>query len=186
MKLWDKNIQTDQLIEQFTIGKDREMDLLLAQYDVLGSLAHITMLEQVGLITAEELRELYAELLKIYEMIEKHEFVIEEGTEDVHTQVELLLTKRLGDKGKKIHAARSRNDQVLLDIKLFIRDEIQQIVESLNKLFDLLIEQSNQYKNFLIPGYTHLQVAMPSSFGLWFGAYAETLLDDLRLLKAAL
>jgi argininosuccinate lyase len=185
MKLWDKDIQTDKLIEQFTVGKDREMDLLIARYDVLGSLAHITMLEHIGLLTNNELRDLYAELLKVYKVIEKNEFVIEEGVEDVHSQVELMLTKQLGDTGKKIHAARSRNDQVLLDIKLYIRDELHQIVYEVKELFDLLILQSNNYQNTLIPGYTHLQVAMPSSFGLWFGAYAETLTDDLRLLQAA-
>lgn len=185
MKLWDKDIQTDKLIEQFTVGKDREMDLLIARYDVLGSLAHITMLEHIGLLTREELRELYDELLKVYKVIEENEFVIEEGVEDVHSQVELLLTKQLGDTGKKIHAARSRNDQVLLDIKLYIRDEIHQIVDEVQELFNLLILQSNSYRDTLIPGYTHLQVAMPSSFGLWFGAYAETLTDDLRLLQAA-
>jgi argininosuccinate lyase len=185
MKLWDKNIKTDKLIEQFTIGKDRELDLMLARYDVLGSLAHITMLEHIGLLQTDELTQLKAELIHIYESVEKNEFIIEEGIEDVHSQVELLLTKKLGDTGKKIHSARSRNDQVLLDIKLFIRDELQHLVEKTQLLFNLLIEQSNRYKDHLIPGYTHLQVAMPSSFGLWFGAYAENLTDDLRMLQAA-
>jgi argininosuccinate lyase len=185
MKLWDKNIQTDKFIELFTVGKDRELDILLARYDVLGSLAHIAMLESVGLISAAELHELGTKLRDIYVSIEKNQFVIEEGVEDVHSQVELLLTRSLGDTGKKIHSARSRNDQVLLDIKLFIRDEIQQVVDAVKVLFDLLIVQSNQYKDFLIPGYTHLQVAMPSSFGLWFGGHAENLTDDMRMLTAA-
>jgi argininosuccinate lyase len=185
MKLWDKNISTDKFIEQFTIGKDLELDLLLARYDVLGSLAHIIMLEKIGLISATELHELSRELLIIFESIERQEFSIEEGIEDVHSQVELLLTRKIGDAGKKIHAARSRNDQVLLDIKLFIRDEIHQVVNGTETLFNLLIGQSEKYKDLLIPGYTHLQVAMPSSFGLWFGAYAENLTDDLFMLQAA-
>jgi argininosuccinate lyase len=185
MKLWDKNIQTDKLIEQFTVGKDRELDLLLAPYDVLGSLAHIAMLRSIGLLNTEELQLLNKELRNIYETIEKGNFTIEEGIEDVHSQVEHLLTLKLGDTGKKIHAARSRNDQVLLDLKLFMRDGIQKIATSVKTLFHQLILQSNQYKDLLIPGYTHLQVAMPSSFGLWFGAYAENLADDLRLLQTA-
>jgi argininosuccinate lyase len=185
MKLWDKDIQTDKLIEQFTVGKDRELDPLLARYDVLGSMAHIIMLESIGLINAVELQQLSGELFHIYESIENQAFIIEEGVEDVHSQVELLLTRKLGDTGKKIHAARSRNDQVLLDIKMFVREEIQRIVEGIEVLFDLLLSQSERYKDFLIPGYTHLQVAMPSSFGLWFGAYAENLTDDLQLLHAA-
>src|SRR5512145_456789 len=185
MKLWDKNIQTDRLIELFTVGKDRELDLLLARYDILGSLAHIIMLESIGLISKDELQVLTKELLTIYRDAEQGSFTIEDGVEDVHSQVELLLTRRIGDTGKKIHAARSRNDQVLLDIKLFIRDEIQQVVGEVNTLFKLLLSQSEQYRHILIPGYTHLQVAMPSSFGLWFGAYAESLNDDVILLQAA-
>jgi argininosuccinate lyase len=185
MKLWDKNIHTDQYIEQFTIGRDRELDLLLARFDVLGSIAHIIMLESIGLLSAAELSELKSELRRIYETIEKGDFIIEEGIEDVHSQVELMLTRKLGDTGKKIHSARSRNDQVLLDIKLFIREELHQIVEGAEELFNLLLTQSDRYKDLLIPGYTHLQVAMPSSFGLWFGAYAENLVDDLRMLHTA-
>ena len=185
MKLWDKDIQTDKFIEQFTVGKDRELDILLARYDVLGSMAHITMLESIGLLTRDELRVLREELIRIYKAIEQGAFVIQDGVEDVHSQIELLLTERLGDTGKKIHSARSRNDQVLLDIKLFIRDEIQQIAEGTEELFKLLIAQSDRYKEVLIPGYTHLQVAMPSSFGLWFGAYAENLTDDMLLLQTA-
>jgi len=185
MKLWDKNIQTDKLIEQFTVGRDRELDLLLAPYDVLGSLAHIAMLRSIGLLSSEELELLNNELRNIYETIEKGNFIIEDGIEDVHSQVEHLLTLKLGDIGKKIHAARSRNDQVLLDLKLFMRDGIQKIAASVQTLFHHLIRQSDQYKDVLIPGYTHLQVAMPSSFGLWFGAYAESLADDLRLLQTA-
>src|SRR5512145_2130557 len=185
MKLWDKNIQTDRLIELFTVGKDRELDLLLARYDILGSLAHIIMLESIGLISKDELQVLTKELLTIYRDAEQGSFTIEDGVEDVHSQVELLLTRRIGDTGKKIHAARSRNDQVLLDIKLFIRDEIQQIVGEVNALFKLLLSQSEQYRHILIPGYTHLQVAMPSSFGLWFGAYAENLTEDLLMIHAA-
>lgn len=185
MKLWDKGIQTDKHIEQFTVGKDREMDLLLARYDILGSIAHIIMLESIGLISANELSDLHDELIHIYKSIEKQEFVIEDGVEDVHSQVELLLTRKLGDTGKKIHSARSRNDQVLLDIKLFIREELHRVVEGVEELFNLLLLQSEKYRELLIPGYTHLQVAMPSSFGLWFGAYAENLTDDMQLLHAA-
>ena len=185
MKLWDKDIKTDKMIEQFTVGRDRELDLLLAPFDVLGSLAHITMLRHIGLLTEIEFTALTDELINIYELTEKNSFVIEEGVEDVHSQVELLLTRKLGDTGKKIHAARSRNDQVLLDIKLYIRDQIQRVVGETEGLFDLLIQSSNLYRELLIPGYTHMQVAMPSSFGLWFGAYAESLCDDLKLLQAA-
>jgi argininosuccinate lyase len=185
MKLWDKNIQTDKIIEQFTVGKDRELDMLLAPFDILGSIAHIIMLEHVGLLQQEELNLLRTELIHIYECIEKGAFVIEEGVEDVHSQVEFLLTQKLGDAGKKIHSARSRNDQIILDIKLYIRDEIQHIVNKTKALFTLLQEKSNLYREVLIPGYTHLQVAMPSSFGLWFGAYAENLVDDLLMIQAA-
>ena len=185
MKLWDKNTQTDKDIERFTIGRDREMDLYLTKYDVLGSMAHIMMLESVGLLGTDELKLLLDELKKIYRMAENGEFVIEEGVEDVHSQVELLLTRALGDTGKKIHSGRSRNDQVLVDIKLFTRDRIRELTELVSGLFDVLISQSNRYKDVLMPGYTHLQIAMPSSFGLWFGAYAESLTDDLQLLQAA-
>ena len=184
-KLWEKNVQVDHEVDLFTVGKDREMDLYLAPYDVLGSMAHITMLESIGLLTKEELRLLLKELRAIYSVAEKGEFVIEEGIEDVHSQVELMLTRQLGDMGKKIHSGRSRNDQVLLDLKLFTRAKIQQIVKSAEKLFQVLLEQSDRYKHVLMPGYTHLQIAMPSSFGLWFGAYAESLVDDLRLMEAA-
>ncbi len=184
-KLWEKNIQVDKDIERFTIGKDREMDLYLAKYDVLGSMAHITMLESIGLLTSSELQLLLSELKKIYDLTDKGQFIIESGVEDVHSQVELMLTRSLGDIGKKIHSGRSRNDQVLLDLKLFTREKIQHIVKQTSGLIEILLEQSEKYKSILIPGYTHLQVAMPSSFGLWFGAYAESLTDDLQLLLAA-
>ena len=184
-KLWEKNVQVDKEVETFTVGKDREMDLYLAKYDVLGSMAHITMLESIGLLTKEELTALLAELKNIYAVADSGEFVIEEGVEDVHSQVELMLTRRLGDVGKKIHSGRSRNDQVLLDLKLYTRAQIQELVELTNGLFEVLISQSNRYKEVLMPGYTHLQVAMPSSFGLWFGAYAESLADDLQMMQAA-
>lgn len=184
-KLWEKNVQVDQEVDTFTVGKDREMDLYLAKYDVLGSMAHITMLESIGLLTREELTVLLAELKNIYAVADSGRFVIEEGVEDVHSQVELMLTRRLGDTGKKIHSGRSRNDQVLLDLKLFTRAQIQEIVELVSGLFEVLISQSNRYKDVLLPGYTHLQIAMPSSFGLWFGAYAESLADDLQLMQAA-
>ena len=183
--LWEKNVQVDHEVDIFTVGKDREMDLYLAKYDVLGSMAHITMLESIGLLTKEELNVLLAELRNIYAVADRGEFIIEEGIEDVHSQVELMLTRRLGDMGKKIHSGRSRNDQVLLDLKLFTRSQIQELVELVSGLFDVLISQSNRYKDVLLPGYTHLQVAMPSSFGLWFGAYAESLVDDLQLMQAA-
>lgn len=184
-KLWTKNVSMTQEIEKFTIGKDREMDLYLAKYDVLGSMAHITMLESIGLLKADELKALLAELKSIYAQAEKGEFVIEDGVEDVHSQVEMILTRKLGDIGKKIHSGRSRNDQVLVDLKLFIRDQIKDIAALVKNLFDELITQSNKYKDVLMPGYTHLQVAMPSSFGLWFGAYAEGLVDDMQYLLAA-
>ena len=177
--------RVDHEVDIFTVGKDREMDLYLAKYDVLGSMAHITMLESIGLLTKEELNVLLAELRNIYAVADRGEFIIEEGIEDVHSQVELMLTRRLGDMGKKIHSGRSRNDQVLLDLKLFTRSQIQELVELVSGLFDVLISQSNRYKDVLLPGYTHLQVAMPSSFGLWFGAYAESLVDDLQLMQAA-
>ena len=184
-KLWEKNVQVDKEVETFTVGKDREMDLYLAKYDVLGSMAHITMLESIGLLAKEELTVLLAELKNIYAVADRGEFVIEEGVEDVHSQVELMLTRRLGDIGKKIHSGRSRNDQVLLDLKLYTRAQIRELVELTNGLFEVLISQSNRYKEVLIPGYTHLQIAMPSSFGLWFGAYAESLADDLQMMQAA-
>ncbi|GHT67756.1 argininosuccinate lyase [Bacteroidia bacterium] len=185
MKLWEKNIKIDKEIEKFTIGKDREMDLYLAKADVLGSMAHITMLESIGLLTGDELQTLLSELRAIYRTILSGEFVIEEGVEDVHSQVELLLTREVGDTGKKIHSGRSRNDQVLLDLKLFTRDAIQNLVGKISELIDILLAQSEKYKSVFLPGYTHLQIAMPSSFGLWFGAYAESLTDDLQLLLAA-
>ncbi|MCR5130101.1 MAG: argininosuccinate lyase [Prevotella sp.] len=184
-KLWSKNYEMTSEIERFTVGRDREMDLYLAPFDVLGSMAHITMLESIGLLEREELDVLLAELRTIYQQCERGEFVIEEGVEDVHSQVELMLTRRLGDVGKKIHSGRSRNDQVLVDLKLFIRHELQEVVMLVKKLFDRLQERSEETKHVLMPGYTHLQVAMPSSFGLWFGAHAESLCDDILMLQAA-
>jgi argininosuccinate lyase len=185
MKLWQKNTASLAEVETFTVGKDREMDLYLAPFDVLGSLAHIQMLESVGLLTKPELSSLQAELKKIYAVIEKGEFKLQDDVEDIHSQVELLLTQALGDTGKKIHSARSRNDQVLVDVKLFLRSELESLVGSVLSLFELLQTQSEKYKDHLFPGYTHLQLAMPSSFGLWFGAYAESLVDDLNTVKAA-
>ena len=185
MKLWEKNFSINKEIERFTVGRDREMDMYLARYDVLGSMAHITMLESIGLLEKAELEQLLAELKRIYAACENGEFAIEDDVEDVHSQVELMLTRRLGDMGKKIHSGRSRNDQVLVDLKLFIRNEIKEIVELVKALFDELLQKSDEYKNVLMPGYTHLQVAMPSSFGLWFGAYAESLADDMLFLQAA-
>lgn len=185
MKLWDKGYSVNKLIEDFTVGKDRELDLYLARYDVLGSMAHATMLQSIGLLEKDELDQLLAELKLIYQVAEQGDFVIEEGVEDVHSQVETMLTRKLGDVGKKIHSGRSRNDQVLLDLKLFARNEIQEIVLLGDRLFDILIAQAEKYKDFLMPGYTHLQVAMPSSFGLWFSAYAESLADDFLLMQAA-
>ena len=171
-KLWEKSVQVNQEIERFTVGRDREMDLYLAKYDVLGSMAHITMLQSIGLLTQEELDVLLTELRHIYADADQGNFIIEDGVEDVHSQVELLLTRRLGDVGKKIHSGRSRNDQVLLDLKLFTRAQLKEIAELVEDLFDALIAQSDKYKEVLMPGYTHLQIAMPTSFGLWFGAYA--------------
>nr|WP_320119648.1 argininosuccinate lyase [uncultured Marinifilum sp.] len=185
MKLWDKGVKVDKKIEQFTVGQDRELDLQLAAFDVLGSLAHIEMLESIGLLEKDELKKIQEELRKIYSSIKNEAFVIEDGIEDVHSQIEFLLTQELGDIGKKIHSGRSRNDQVLLDLKLFTRNKLEEIVREARLLFDELIAKSNQYKDVLIPGYTHLQVAMPSSFGLWFGAYAESLTDDLLVLQSA-
>ena len=184
-KLWEKNVRVNEEIDRFTVGRDREMDLYLAKHDVLGSMAHITMLESIGLLTAGELEMLLAELKNIYASAEKGEFVIEDGIEDVHSQVELMLTRKLGDVGKKIHSGRSRNDQVLVDLKLFTRAELKEVAEEVEQLFHVLISQSNTYKDVLMPGYTHLQIAMPSSFGLWFGAYAESLVDDMMFLQAA-
>ncbi len=184
-KLWEKNTEVNKEIEKFTVGKDRELDLYLAKHDVLGSMAHITMLQSIGLLSREELTVLLAELKNIYAQAEAGQFIIEEGIEDVHSQVELMLTRKLGDTGKKIHSGRSRNDQVLLDLKLFTRAQLQDIAESVLTLFNELQTQSERYKDVLMPGYTHLQVAMPSSFGLWFGAYAESLTDDMLFLQAA-
>ena len=184
-KLWEKNTEVNQEIEKFTVGRDRELDLYLARYDVLGSMAHITMLESIGLLGKDELPVLLEELRRIHADIEAGRFIIEEGVEDVHSQVELLLTRKLGDVGKNIHSGRSRNDQVLVDLKLFTRAQLQDIAEEVRVLFEELQAQSERYKGVLMPGYTHLQVAMPSSFGLWFGAYAESLVDDLLFLQAA-
>ena len=184
-KLWEKNVQVNERIDKFTVGKDREMDLYLAKYDVLGSMAHITMLQSIGLLKENELKTLLKELKGIYLSAEKGEFVIEDDIEDVHSQVELMLTRKLGDVGKKIHSGRSRNDQVLLDLKLFTRAQLKEVAGKVQLLFAALIRQSNTYKDVLMPGYTHLQVAMPSSFGIWFGAYAESLVDDMTFLQAA-
>ena len=185
MKLWNKGFEPDKLIEDFTVGADRELDLRLARYDVQGSMAHIRMLESIGLLESSELPVLLAALERIAQSIERGEFVIEEGIEDVHSQVELMLTRELGDMGKKIHSGRSRNDQVLVDLKLFMRDEMKSVAKAVKRVFDRLQSLSNEHKDTLMPGYTHLQVAMPSSFGLWFGAYAESLVDDLEMVAAA-
>lgn len=185
MKLWQKDKAALAAVEQFTVGRDREMDAYLAAFDVQGSLAHIAMLESVGLLPKEDLAVLQKELKQIYLEIQAGKFVLEDGVEDIHSQVELLLTRRLGEAGKKIHSGRSRNDQVLVDLKLFLRSELENIVHETKQLFDLLQTQSEAYKNHLLPGYTHLQIAMPSSFGLWFGAYAESLVDDLIMLQGA-
>lgn len=184
-KLWEKNVEVNKDIDRFTVGRDRELDLYLAKYDVMGSMAHITMLESIGLLEKDELTTLLAELRNIYAIAERGEFVIEDDIEDVHSQVELMLTRKLGDMGKKIHSGRSRNDQVLVDLKLFTRDRLMTIAQKVMRLFEELQKQSENYKNVLMPGYTHLQVAMPSSFGLWFGAYAESLADDMLFLQAA-
>ncbi len=185
MKLWDKGFEPDKMIEEFTVGQDRELDLRLAKYDIEGSMAHIRMLESIGLLEKDELTTLLEALEDIKGIAERGEFVIEDGVEDVHSQVEFMLTERLGDLGKKIHSGRSRNDQVLVDLKLFMRDELKKIAESVRHLFDRLQHLSEEYKDVLMPGYTHLQIAMPSSFGLWFGAYAESLADDMQILAAA-
>ena len=185
MKLWQKDKASLKEVETFTVGKDREMDMYLAAFDVLGSLAHIQMLESVGLVTKNELTQLQSTLKNIYQQIQKGEFRLQDDVEDIHSQVELLLTQKLGDVGKKIHAARSRNDQVLVDIKLYLRNELEDLVKTILPFFELLQAQSEKYKDHLLPGYTHLQLAMPSSFGLWFGAYAESLVDDMITLKSA-
>ncbi len=184
-KLWDKGFEPDALIEKFTVGNDRDLDLRLARYDVQGSMAHIKMLQSIGLLEKDELDTLLAGLEDILKTIEAGDFRIEDDVEDVHSQVEFLLTQRLGDLGKKIHAGRSRNDQVLVDLNLFMRDELRTIAKAVERLFDRLLQLSDRYKDVLMPGYTHLQVAMPSSFGLWFGAYAESLTDDMHMLVAA-
>jgi len=184
-KLWQKNTIVDKEIERFTVGKDPEMDMYLAEYDVLGSMAHVTMLSHVGLIAPENLPAILDGLRAIHSQIKAGEFTIEPGVEDIHSEVELLLTRRLGDLGKQIHSGRSRNDQVLLDLRLFTRAKIAEVLHAVENLFEVLQAQSERYKNVLLPGYTHLQIAMPSSFGLWFGAYAESLVDDVQLLQAA-
>ncbi len=185
MKLWQKDKETSRLVETFTVGNDRELDQQMAAFDVLGSLAHTQMLQSIGLLTSEELSMIKKELKKIYAEIESGNFLIEEGVEDVHSQVELLLTQRIGEAGKKIHSGRSRNDQVLVDLKLLFRSKIEEIVKSTDILFSQLISLSESHKDKLLPGYTHLQIAMPSSFGLWFGAYAESLVDDMEMMLAA-
>ncbi len=185
MKLWQKETSTNKQVETFTVGQDREMDLFLAEFDVLGSLAHTQMLESIGLLDKTDLTAIQKELKNIYQEIQEGKFTIEDGIEDVHSQVEMLLTQRIGEAGKKIHSGRSRNDQVLVDLKLFFRSQIQEMVISVDELFKLLIQLAEEHKNKLMPGYTHLQIAMPSSFGLWFGAYAESLIDDLEVLLAS-
>ena len=185
MKLWNKGFEPDKAIEEYTVGNDRVLDLRLAQYDIEGSMAHIKMLETIGLLEKSELEQLLAALAELLEEAKRGNFVIEEGVEDVHSQVELMLTRKLGDVGKKIHSGRSRNDQVLVDLKLFMRDELRDVARHAKQLFDRLIALSEEHKDTLMPGYTHLQIAMPSSFGLWFGAYAESLIDDMRLVVAA-
>jgi len=183
--VWYKGTNINEAISRFTVGRDREMDMYLARFDVMGTMAHIRMLESIKLLTGEELRSLEEELRQIYQRILDDDFCIEDGVEDVHSQVELMLTRKLGNAGKKVHSGRSRNDQVLVDIKLFVRHEIEEMVKAIDRLFNVLIKQSERYNDVLMPGYTHLQVAMTSSFGLWFGAYAESLTDDLRLMQAA-
>ncbi len=184
-KLWSKGFEPDKMIEEFTVGRDRELDLKLARYDVEGSIAHITMLQSIGLLSADELEVLTSELNAIKQTIDSGQFTIEPGIEDIHSQIELMLTRKLGEVGKKIHSGRSRNDQVLVDIKLFLRSELRRIGSEVDRLFECLQSLSEQYKDVLMPGYTHAQIAMPSSFGLWFGAYAEALIDDVQLLVAA-
>jgi len=185
MKLWQKNIASVKEVETFTVGKDRELDLYLAPFDVLGSLAHIQMLQSINLLTSDELNVLQKGLKEIYKDIQSGKFKLDDDVEDIHSQVEIILTKKFGDTGKKIHSARSRNDQVLVDLKLYMRNEIEMLVHDVQEFFNLLLQQSEKYKTYLLPGYTHLQLAMPSSFGLWFGAYAESLADDMITLHAA-
>lgn len=185
MKLWQKDKQVEKSVETFTVGRDRELDEQMAAFDVLGSLAHTRMLESIGLLNKEDLEVVQKELKAIYKEIEAGNFAIHEGVEDIHSQVELLLTERIGEAGKKIHSGRSRNDQVLVDLKLFFRDQIKNMVSNTEALFHQLVSLSEEHKDKLLPGYTHLQIAMPSSFGLWFGAYAESLTDDLELMLAA-
>ena len=185
MKLWDKGFSTDKKIDLFTVGNDRELDLILAKYDVIGNVAHAKMLHSIGLLTAKELQSLETELELILADINNGNFIIEDTFEDVHSKIEFLLTEKLGDTGKKIHTARSRNDQVLVDVHLYVKDALDEIEGSVDELFDLLIKLAEQYKDVLLPGYTHLQVAMPSSFGMWFSAYAESLIDDIYFIKAA-
>ena len=185
MKLWEKETKVAEVVERFTVGRDLEFDIDLAAYDVLGSLAHTAMLAQIGLLEQDEKAQIHHELKSIYKDIEADNFEIQDGVEDIHSQVEFILTERLGEIGKKIHSGRSRNDQVLVDLKLFMRQEIKEITDGVELLFNRLMSLSDQHKNALIPGYTHMQVAMPSSFGLWFGAYAESLVDDLHMLFAA-
>lgn len=185
MKLWQKNTKTENVVDKFTVGHDRELDVHLAAADILGSLAHTQMLESIGLLTKAELVQIQEELKSIFKEVEKGNFKIDSDVEDVHSQIEFLLTQRIGEAGKKIHSGRSRNDQVLVDLKLFFRSEIEHIVNNTNLLFNQLVSLSEKHKAILIPGYTHLQIAMPSSFGLWFGAYAESLIDDLEMMLAA-
>ena len=185
MKLWKNNSKISPEVEKFTVGKDRELDLLLAKYDILGSIAHAKMLQEIKLLSLEEYMALDTELKNIYQSIQKDQFRIEEKVEDVHSQIEFMLTEKLGDIGRKIHTGRSRNDQVLLDIRMFMREEIKELVTDIEILFELFLELSEQYKTYFLPGYTHTQVAMPSSFGLWFAAYAESLVDDLIILHSA-
>lgn len=185
MKIWQKNISSTVEVDRFTVGADREMDLQLAKADVLGSLAHTRMLESISLMSAEELNEVQRELKSIYAEIEQGRFTIEDGAEDVHSQVEAMLSRRIGETGKKIHSGRSRNDQVLVDLRIYLRREIYEITAVTKQLFDRLMTLAAEHANVLMPGYTHLQIAMPSSFGLWFSAYAESLIDDLQMLQAA-
>lgn len=184
-KLWDKGFKVDEKIDRFTVGHDREMDLYLSQYDIMGTMAHITMLSEQGLLPKEDLAVLIPELKALYAQAREGNFVIEDGIEDIHSQVELMLTRKLGDIGKKVHTGRSRNDQVMVDLKLFSRAEIEKTVRKMVSVFEVLQRKSEEYKNIIIPGYTHLQVAMPSSFGMWFGAYAESLTDDMQMMRAA-
>ncbi|MCQ2134718.1 MAG: argininosuccinate lyase [Bacteroidales bacterium] len=184
-KLWDKGFKVDEKIDKFTVGHDREMDLYLSQYDIMGTMAHITMLSEQGLLPKEDLAVLIPELKALYAEAKAGRFTIEDGIEDVHSQVELMLTRKLGDLGKKVHTGRSRNDQVMVDLKLFGRAEIEKTVRKMESVFEVLQRKSEEYKDIIIPGYTHLQVAMPSSFGMWFGAYAESLTDDMQMMRAA-